>query len=43
LPASTVKFDGYLDRLYDSNMKEAEQAYAANLRVTEELHQAIRI
>ena len=38
--ASTVKFDGYLDRLYDSNMKEAEQAYAAHLRATEELHQA---
>ena len=38
--ASTVKFDGYLDRLYDSNMKEAEQAYAAHIRATEELHQA---
>ena len=38
--ASTVKFDGYLDRLYDSNMKEAEQAYAAHLRATQELHQA---
>jgi hypothetical protein len=38
--ASTVKFDGYFDRLYDSNMKEAEQAYAAHLRDTEELHQA---
>lgn len=37
--ASTVKFDGYLDRLYDSNMKEAEQAYAVHLRATEELHQ----
>jgi hypothetical protein len=38
--ASTVKFDGYLDRLYDSNMKEAEQAYAAHLWATEELHPA---
>ena len=38
--AFTVKVDGYLDRLYDSNMKEAEQAYVAHLRATEELHQA---
>ena len=38
--ASTVKFDGYLDRLYDSNMKETEQAYAAHIRATQELHQA---
>ncbi len=37
--ASTVKFDCYLDRLYDSNMKEAEQAYASHLWATEELHQ----
>jgi hypothetical protein len=36
--ASTLKFDGYLDRLYDSNLNEAKQANAAHLQATKELH-----
>eukprot|EP00291_Cryptomonas_curvata_P029600 CAMPEP_0172207764 /NCGR_PEP_ID=MMETSP1050-20130122/34037_1 /TAXON_ID=233186 /ORGANISM="Cryptomonas curvata, Strain CCAP979/52" /LENGTH=227 /DNA_ID=CAMNT_0012887159 /DNA_START=486 /DNA_END=1165 /DNA_ORIENTATION=+ len=38
--ASTVAFGGYLDRVYEQNMKEAEQAYAAHLQAAKELHQA---
>ncbi len=40
--APTVEFGGYLDRVYDANMKEAEQAYAAHtdLQATKALHQA---
>lgn len=38
--ASTVAFGGYLDRVYDENMKEAEVAYAAHLQAAKELHQA---
>jgi hypothetical protein len=38
--ASTVIFDGYLDRLYDANIKEAGQAYAAHHQATKEPHQA---
>jgi hypothetical protein len=38
--ASTIKFDWYLDHLYDANMKEAEQGYGAHLQTIKELHQA---
>jgi hypothetical protein len=38
--ASTIKFDWYLDHLYDANMKEAEQGYEAHLQTTKDLHQA---
>ena len=31
---------GYLDRVYDQNMKESEAAYAAHLKASKELHQA---
>ena len=38
--ASNVEFGGYLDRVYDQNMKESEAAYAAHLKAAKELHQA---
>ena len=31
---------GYIDRVYDQNMKESEAAYAAHLKASKELHQA---
>jgi hypothetical protein len=36
--ASTVDFGRYLDRIYDQNMKDAEQAYqyAAHLQAAKE-------
>lgn len=37
--ASTI-MAGYLDRVYDQNMKESEAAYAAHLKASKELHQA---
>lgn len=37
--ASTI-MAGYIDRVYDQNMKESEAAYAAHLKASKELHQA---
>jgi hypothetical protein len=36
----TIDFGGYLDDVYDANMKESEAAYAAHLKAAMELHQA---
>ncbi len=38
--ASTVALGDHLDRVYVTNMQEAEQAYAAHLQAAKELHQA---
>jgi hypothetical protein len=37
--ASTVALGNYLNRVYVTNMKEAEQAYATHLQAAKELHQ----
>lgn len=37
---SVVEFGGYLDRIFDDNMKESEAAYAAHVKASNELHLA---
>ena len=38
--STTTSFDGYIDRIYEQNRKEAELAYANHMIAAKELHEA---
>jgi len=38
--STTASFDGYIDRIYEQNRKEAELAYANHMIAAKELHEA---
>ena len=37
---SVVEFGGYLDRIFDDNIRDSNAAYAAHIKASNELHRA---